>query len=43
VFEFLKDLATNSSETTDVERKIIQLKIKKRKLMEIIKKIKQEM
>jgi hypothetical protein len=37
-FKFLKDLATSSSE----ERKITQLKIKRRQLMEIIK-IKQAM
>jgi hypothetical protein len=43
VYKFLEELATNSSsETTDVERKIIQLKIR-RQLMENIKKMKQAM
>jgi hypothetical protein len=32
-----------SSETTDIERKIIQLKTKRRQLIESIKKIKQAM
>jgi hypothetical protein len=42
VFKFLENLANSSSEITDIERKIIQLKIR-RQLMDSIKKIKQTM
>ncbi len=34
VYQFLENLATSSSETTDIEGEIIQLKIKKKRLIE---------